>query len=423
MSKKKVLSLFSGCGGMDLGFEGNFEVIKSCVNTFLHPDWIQYQNSHKVLLSETMFETVFANDILKSAQAAWIPYFLKRGKSYDAFVTDSIVDLVKSHKEGKFKFPMDVDIVTGGFPCQDFSVAGKRKGFDSEKNHLGERHTNGEDAPSVENRGQLYLWMKEVVSITKPKVFIAENVKGLVSLGNVREIIERDFREIDQKGYLVIPSKVLNAPDYGVPQSRQRIIFIGFNKRYLKKEAQEKLLMSPIPFEYDPYPPITHCKKGSEFSLDFKDQKLLPYVTVREALANLKEPECEEQDLAQKSYSKAKFLYKLQGNSEVNLDGVGPTIRAEHHGNIEYRRLSLENGGKIHEELNQGLPERRLTVRECARIQTFPDDYEFVRTAPKGSFPLAPSAAYKVIGNAVPPFLAYSIAKKLESIWFNLFDE
>ena len=96
-------------------------------------------------------------------------------------------------------------------------------------------------------------------------------------------------------------------------------------------------------------------------------------------LSGLEEPEDELFDLSQKSYSKAKHYGKTQGQIEVNLQGLGPTIRSEHHGNIEFRRLSLELGGKIVNELEAGLKMRRLTVRECARIQTFPDDFQFVR--------------------------------------------
>ena len=108
-----------------------------------------------------------------------------------------------------------------------------------------------------------------------------------------------------------------------------------------------------------------------------------------------------------------------QGQKEINLNSIGPTIRSEHHGNIEYRRLSKEHGGGHFEELGKGLTERRLTPRECAIIQTFPMDYEFVIPSPnrKNSFTLSSSAAYKVIGNAVPPLLAYHIAKRIESLW------
>ena len=87
-------------------------------------------------------------------------------------------------------------------------------------------------------------------------------------------------------------------------------------------------------------------------------------------------------------------------------------------GNIEFRRLSLEHGGKYADELSQGMSERRLTPRECALIQTFPPDYPFVTyNACSKKFKVNPSGAYKVIGNAVPPMLAYNIATRLEELW------
>lgn len=101
---------------------------------------------------------------------------------------------------------------------------------------------------------------------------------------------------------------------------------------------------------------------------------------------------------------------------------MAPTIRSEHHGNIEFRRLSAENGEKIADELAQGLPQRRLTVRECARIQSFPDENRFVFNKSEGDgLSLSGSGAYKVIGNAVPPLMAFNIAKNLEILWNELF--
>ena len=107
-----------------------------------------------------------------------------------------------------------------------------------------------------------------------------------------------------------------------------------------------------------------------------------------------------------------------QGQTEINLNGIGPTIRSEHHGNIEFRRLSVEHGGKILDELNvKKLKERRLTPRECALIQTFPPNFDFVIPSNNSRFFVSPSIAYKLIGNAVPPLLAYHIAKRLEILW------
>ena len=135
------------------------------------------------------------------------------------------------------------------------------------------------------------------------------------------------------------------------------------------------------------------------------------------------EPE-KSTDISQQKYSKAKYMGRhCQGQQEVVLDGIGPTIRSEHHGNIEFRRLTREHGGRYGEELDEGLRERRLSVRECARIQTFPDDYEFVIPAQKGNKSVSGSEAYKIIGNAVPPLLGYHIAKRLEDNWELYFGE
>jgi len=405
-----VLSLFSGCGGLDLGFEGGFEVMAEALNFKINPDWNKTATADKGkrYLPKTRFNTVFANDIRPDAQTAWNYYFGKRGISDTVYRLESIVDLVKSHKSGELVFPADVDVVTGGFPCQDFSVAGKRKGFNSDKCHNG--NLLDEDAPSIESRGQLYMWMREVISITQPKIFIAENVKGLANLDDVKTTIENDFRSIGENGYVVVEARVLHAADYGIPQSRERVIFIGFMRSALTEKALSKLTSNVLCSDYDPYPPKTH-------SYNSKDANLLPPTNLLQAFIGLEEPDI-TQDPAQQKYSKAKYMGKhCQGQTEVKLHDIGPTIRSEHHGNIEFRRLSAENGGKLVDELEKGLPERRLSVRECARIQTFPDDYEFIIPANGKAKGVSASDAYKIIGNAVPPLLGYHIAKRLEKNW------
>lgn len=410
-----VLSLFSGCGGMDLGFEGGFCVLKESINPNINGGWnTRKQDEHWVYLPKNRFHTVFANDIRPDAESAWVNYFSKYGILSDIYHNQSIVDLVKLQESNQhIIFPNNVDIVTGGFPCQDFSIAGKRKGFDSDKSHTGK--AKDDDTPSIESRGQLYMWMREVIALTKPKIFVAENVKGLTNLKDVKEIIEKDFASVCDGGYLVVPARVLLAADYGVPQSRERVIFYGFKKSALKPEAIIALSKSKIDVEYDPYPVPTHCEGGN------KEKQLKPFVTLRTAFVDLDEPK-EAIDIDQKKYSQAKYMGKhCQGQTEVNLDGIGPTIRSEHHGNIEYRRLSAEHGGRNTEELNNGMAERRLTIRECARIQTFPDDYQFVIPAMHGRKSVSASDAYKLIGNAVPPLLAYHIAKRLENNWEKYF--
>lgn len=407
-SSLNVLSLFSGCGGMDIGFEGGFTVLKAAVNTKINPHWkARAIDSNWVRLPKTRFKTVFANDIRPDAKAAWCHYFSGLGVPDSTYYLDSIVDLVKLHKENNVNvFPKNVDVVTGGFPCQDFSVAGKRKGFNSDKSHNGKMIT---DEPSVESRGQLYMWMREVISIVKPKIFIAENVKGLVNLADTKEIIEHDFSTICDGGYIVIPARVLLAAEFGVPQSRERVIFYGIKKSALTKEAMKSLSSDVIPEQYDPYPRTTHSANA------YGD--LLPFVMTKQCLSDLAEPE-QATDISQRKYSQAKYMGKhCQGQSEINLNGVGPTIRSEHHGNIEYRRLSAEHGGKHQEELEANLAERRLTIRECARIQTFPDSYEFIIPKIGENKGVSASDAYKLIGNAVPPLLGFHIAMRLQDNW------
>ena len=386
--KIRVLSLFSGCGGMDLGLEGGFLAPKKsfganetvivdekCINGF-------------VRVPKSRFETVFANDILKDAQTAWVNYFSRfYPDAPERYHLESIVDLCKRHLSGTQVFPENIDVVTGGFPCQDFSTAGKRRGFNSE-------------------RGQLYTWMKQVIEIVRPKLFIAENVKGLVSLGDSLNIIRNDFAS---SGYAVVEPRVLKAWEYGVPESRERVIFIGVRRDALKIDEKD------LP---DLYPQITHA-------FDFKKwydnlDSVLPIVTSKDVLSHLREPDVETTDLSQMCYSTARYLGPgKQGQTEIRWDGLGPTIRSEHHGNIEYRRLSAEHRGIMTDELNAGFKERRLTPRECALIQTFPPDYEFVMRHKDKK--LSQSGAYRVIGNAVPPVLAYKIGQHISAIWNKLF--
>ena len=257
--------------------------------------------------------------------------------------------------------------------------------------------------------------MREVIDIVRPKAFIAENVKGLISLGGVKEIIQNDFKQIGEEGYIVVNGEVLHSAYYGVPQSRERVFFIGFRKDLLKKKAIDLLLRDDIPEDFLPFPRKTHFLREDEF----ENKDMVPFVPLKKVFEDLKEPELTK-DFDQQACSKAKWYGKhCQGNKEIDLNKIGPTIRAEHHGNIEFRRLANIHGGEISKELDKGLSERRLTIRECCRVQTFPDNYKFLGA--KRGQGVSSSEAYKLIGNAVPPFLAYHLAKRLEELWPRLF--
>lgn len=404
-----IVSLFSGCGGMDLGFEGNFVVPYKSVAS--KPEWISSTiNERWVRLNPTRFKLIFANDILREAAITWTANMSKYGYSSSMYHTASIVDLVKRHDEYGDVFPSNVDVVIGGFPCQDFSVAGKRRGFDSHRSHNGTIRLG--EQPSEETRGKLYFWMKRVIDITKPKIFIAENVKGLANLGDIKDIIQADFASADNDGYIVLSPQILHAGNYGVPESRERVFFIGVRKSCLKEGIAQQLISCCESSHVYPYPAPTH-------NCTIDNDELLPPVVLRDIFSDLCEPE-ESSDASHRFYSKAKYMgAHCQGQKEVLMDKIAPTIRSEHHGNIEFRRLAQEHGGVNTQELIDGLKERRLTPRECALIQTFPPDFKFVMPSNDSCtrFKVSASGAYKVIGNAVPPLLAYHIAKRIEEIW------
>lgn len=317
--KFTVLSLFAGCGGLDLGFKGGF--------TYLGKKY-----------PKNNFEIIWANEINEQAVKTYKNYF------GDHIVCDDIKNI------DDIELPQ-ADIVLGGFPCQDFSIAGKRRGLTVE-------------------RGRLYLQMKRVIDVVKPKAFVAENVKNLMMMKNgiILKTIINDFK---QSGYNVY-YHLFHAAYYGVPQNRERIIIYGIRN--------DINVIPKLPLESN------DCDE---------------WVTSKMAIDDLwsKLGDSNIPNHTKKDYSKAKFYEgkRTQGNIRIEANKIAPTIRAEHHGNIEghYRTLGDEN------DLTSW---RRLSVRECARLQTFPDDF---------IFPCAASYAYKQIGNAVPPVLAWHIAKSL----------
>ena len=350
MDKINVISLFSGMGGMDLGFAEQVVVHADSIRlpTADYIDSPYKKIAGFVNLKRLPFNIVLQNDILPAAKTV-----AELNKWNHNYILKDIQDLLL---DDAYVFPQ-ADVITGGFPCQDFSHAGKRKGFDT-------------------TRGTLYQSYVEVVKRVKPLIFIAENVNGLLTMpGNPIEIIMQDFAAV---GYEV-KYQLIKCEEFGIPQTRHRVIIMG-----LRLDCRAKLPDQ----NNDSWNIITENKTTC---------------TIKKYFQHLAEPS-ETADLAQQSYSKAAKLAKGQGQNEIKLDGFSPTMRAEHHGNIEFRRI---NGGKNGEEIH--LPERRLTVREAALIQTFPPDCLLTKGKPALS-------AYKPIGNAVPPLLGYIIARKVQQI-------
>lgn len=327
-----IISLFSGCGGLDLGFTGQFSVFNKKYKK--HP-----------------FDIIWANDFFKEACMTY------RHNIGDHIYEGDISLLDK-------KSIPKADVVIGGFPCQDFSVAGKRKG-------------------TTVKRGRLYLEMKKVIEHTKPLIFVAENVEGLVNMENglILKTIKEDFSSMNigtETLHYNVTHHLLYAPDYGVPQIRKRVFIVGVRSDLNKK--------------FTP-PEPTHINN---------------WMTAKEAIDDLWGKENDTSIFNQSQISRAKFYpgKRMQGNTQIKADQPSVTIRAEHHGNIEahYRSTNPTDPDNMQYW-------RRLSVRECARLQTFPDNFEF-----KGSA----TAAYKQVGNAVPPVLgwhvAHSVAKCLNQV-------
>lgn len=298
-----VVSLFAGCGGMDLGFCGGFDFLGR-----------HYERNG--------FEVIWANEINPHACAT---YRLNLGEH----IVEGDINACMG------RLPVYADVVIGGFPCQDISINGKMLGL-------------------AGKRSSLYTVIVETVSRLRPKVFVAENVGSLLMKKHAAAL-QRILADFTALGYDVT-HHLYCAEKYGVPQTRSRVIFVGTR--------------SDLPAFVPPEP----C--GA------------PPVTAREALEDL---EGRPQDQAFSHVWSAAKVSGEQGNRHLVADCPGYTIRAECHGNIQF---------------HYALP-RRISMREAARIQSFPDSFRFVSGI---------RATERQIGNAVPPVLAWHVARSVQAV-------
>ncbi len=302
--RHSVVSLFSGCGGMDLGFIGGFK-------------------SNGIYYRKNEFEVIWANEINTAACRTY------RWNIGDHIYEGDICDRMQY-------LPGYADVVIGGFPCQDISI-------------------NNKNAKGVfGKRSSLYRAMVEAVKRLQPKCFVAENVKSLLNRNN-RESLNKILRDFSEIGYNVT-YKLYNAADYGVPQTRERVIIVG---------TQCGTFFPPKP---------THAK-----------DKWISAKSVLHSLEN--HPRDEEWS---HTWSLA-APGSDQGSRRLYADRPGYTMRAECHGNTHF---------------HYSLP-RRMTMREGARIQSFPDDFIFKAKLRETE---------RQIGNAVPPVFAWHIATSIDSM-------
>lgn len=390
MSQKvTVASLFSGCGGLDLGFSGGFQFMG--------------RNYGKLPT-----EIVFANDIDIDAVKCY------NSNSFGENHTQCVLDDIRAIKTTSIP---DFDILLAGFPCQPFSSAGNRKGVED---------TNG--------RGTLFEECERILSEkidagTKPKAFVFENVRGILSskMPNGKTVPTEIKERMEKLGYNV-SIQLLCARDYGVPQSRYRVLIIGLDNNYppfdfqmldtivrdngvpsFKSGNYNELLLGSILHdmknvsgaEHWSYTAATQhmvdligpCKAGAKelafFSKPFIREELPEETFVGKSWKDI--PPHLLPPRFRKIYDNPKKYHSPKFYRRFALGEINGTITAS---------AQPENCGITHPFEN-----RRFSVREIARIQSFPDDFTF------DAIPL--QSRYKVIGNAVPPILGWVIASAL----------
>lgn len=307
-----VVSFFCGCGGLDLGFCGGFV----------------YRNQR---IARTCFNIIKAYDNNPNAIKTYNDNIGPHASVLD--LSDFDITTVPSAR-----------VLIGGFPCQDFSTCGPRRGLSSK-------------------RGNLYKAMIKYADAYNPEVILGENVPGLENIenGKVLKKIVKAVRDAGKLGYNVKVWKMY-APDYGVPQTRTRLFIVGVRK---------------------------DIKGFPEQPAKLFDKET--YRTTRWAIEDLEAVE-DERVPNQSQYFKASRAHKGngQGDERCSADAPSYTIRANAKSRVQF-----------HYKLD-----RRLTIRECARIQTFPDTFVF---------PHSTTTNIMEIGNAVPPLLGNLVANSIQT--------
>ena len=319
MEKIKVASLFCGCGGTDVGLLGDFSFLNN------------YYPSNEMNI-------VYANDIDSNACDIF-------KKNFDIAPDQRDIRLVKSEE-----IP-DIDILTGGFPCQSFSIVAQnpiRLGIKDEK-------------------GKLFFEMCRILREKRPKCFIAENVKGILT-ANKRTAFPLVIKEFEESGYKVSYT-IVNSAYFGVPQKRERVIIVGFREDL---NIEFEFPKGVITDDAERVPLKRVIEPNVDEKYFFSERAVAGMMKNREAMNKGR-----AQDIEQPCNTVGAHLAK------VSLNSTDPVL--------------LENGRY-----------RRFTPREVARIQSFPENFELVGSE---------SAQYRALGNAIPPvmfwYIANEISKKL----------
>lgn len=321
METLKVASLFCGCGGTDVGLQGAFDFLEK-----------HYESNG--------IEIVYANDIDENACAIFEKNFGIKPDNRD-------IRTVASDELPEF------DILTGGFPCQSFSIVAQ----------------NPPRLGIKDDRGMLFFEMCRILRERKPKCFIAENVKGILT-ANKRAAFPLILQEFENSGYDV-KYTVLNAAAYGVPQKRERVIIVGFRKD-LKIDFS---FPEPIIAEEGQYEPLQSVIEADVPEKYFFSEKAVAGMMKNRESMN----KGRAQDVTKPCNTVGAHLAK------VSLNSTDPVLYSE---------------GRY----------RRFTPREVARIQSFPENFELIGSE---------GAQYRALGNAIPPVMFWYIARRVREILEN----
>ncbi|MBM6761014.1 DNA cytosine methyltransferase [Megamonas hypermegale] len=326
----KVISLFSGCGGLDLGFE------------------------------KAGFEIPVANEFDKTI---WDTFEINHPK------TKLIKGDIRNIKEEDF--PNEIDGIIGGPPCQSWSEAGTLKGID-------------------DDRGKLFYDYIRILKNKKPKFFLAENVSGMLSVRH-SEAVKNFTSMFEQSGY-DISLTLVNAKDYGVAQERKRVFFIGFRKdlnvnftfpKGSTKNDSKKITLRDVIWDLqETAVPAGEKNYANPNAINNNEYFIGNYSTIFMSRNRVK------------SWDEQAFTVQASGR-QCQLHPQAPKM------------LKIEKNKFCFVKEKESLY-RRMTVREIARIQGFPDDFKFIYKNVNNG--------YKMIGNAVPVNLAYEIAIVIKNI-------
>lgn len=404
-NKLTFIDLFAGCGGLSEGFmkSGHFEGLAHVewelpmVETLRNRLVSKWEHSN-----ENANKTVIHFDIQKTKELIHGKWDEKTIKEYGKSNHKSIISNGLNGLVGKKK----VDIIIGGPPCQAYSIAGRAQDKNSMKDDY---------------RNYLFESFVEVVNQFKPKLFVFENVPGMLSAepGGIK-VTDRVFKAFKDIGYEInLPEKLKNniysADDFGVPQKRKRLIIIGVNKEQNlnlsdiykiidEKKNKKKLVVKDVLKGLPKFQPLDKSikKNGKNVSHLLKEAIETKSITRHEPRFHNDRDvsifkEWVSSDMNKKSLKeKIDFYNKLMNKKSkhakyrnLEWDKPSPTVVAH---------LYKDGLMFIHPDKNQA---RSITVREAAILQSFPNDFSFIGSN---------GVCYKMIGNAVPPKMATSIA-------------